>query len=100
MSRTTVLLSVFALSLGAGTSGASAQVPVSNRVAKLMAQQKGVLPPFCKSALTGSGKINDLITDFKAAVSQPDEAKRTAGIEKAKDGFAHAIQKQDQEVGS
>ncbi len=96
MSRTTVLLSVFALSLGAGASGAFAQVPASDRVAKLMAQQKGVLPPFCKSALSGTGKINDLITDFKAAVSQPDEAKRTAGIAKAKDGFARAILKQDQ----
>ncbi len=96
MSRTTVLLSVFALSLGASASAVSAQAPGSDRVAKLMAQQKGVLPPFCKSALTGSGKINDLVTDFKAAVSQPDEAKRTAAIGKAKDGFAHAILKQDQ----
>lgn len=96
MSRTTVLLSVFALSLGAATSGAFAQVPASDRVAKLMAQQKGVLPPFCKSALSGTGKINDLVTDFKAAVTQPDEAKRSAAIGKAKDGFAGAILKQGQ----
>lgn len=96
MSRTTAVLSIAALSLAAVASDASAQAPASDRVATLMAQQKGVLPPFCKSALSGTGKINDLITDFKAAVSEADAAKRTAAIAKAKDGFARAIEKQDQ----
>ena len=96
MSRMTARLSVLAIALAAGVSVASAQVPVSDRVAKAMAQQKSLLPPFCKSGTGGTAKINDLIADFKGALSNADAAKRTAGIAKAREGFARAIVQQGQ----
>jgi tetratricopeptide (TPR) repeat protein len=96
VSRMTARLSVLAIALAASVSAASAQVPASDRVAKIMAQQKSLLPPFCKSGTGGTSKINDLIVDFKAAVTNADAAKRTAGIAKARDGFAHAIEQQQQ----
>lgn len=116
MSRTTALLSGFALCLTAGASNTSAQMPTSDRVAKVMAQQKVFLPPLCKSALAESGKINetcpscsaavlrlpassadrDLIADFKAAVSNADAAQRTADLAKVKDGLARSVQQRDQ----
>ena len=96
MSRMTARLSMLALALAGGVSVASAQVPVSDRVAKTMAQQKSMLPPFCKSGTGGTSKINDLISDFKAALSNADAAKRTAAIAKSREGFAHAIEQQQQ----
>jgi tetratricopeptide (TPR) repeat protein len=96
VSRMTARVSVLALALVSGVSIAAAQVPVSDRVAKAMAQQKSLLPPFCKSGTGGTSKINDLIADFKAAVAQADAAKRTAGIKKVQQDLAHSIEKQDQ----
>jgi tetratricopeptide (TPR) repeat protein len=96
VSRTTALIPILAFALAAGVSAAAAQVPVSDRVAKVMSQQKTVLPPLCKAATGGSSKINDLIADFKVAVSTADAAKRTVALAKSKDGFAHAIESQQQ----
>jgi tetratricopeptide (TPR) repeat protein len=96
VSRTTARLLILALALAAGVATAAAQVPTSERVAKAMAQQKNVLPPFCKAGTSGTGKINDLIADLKTAVGTPDAGKRAAGFAKVQEELSHAIEKQDQ----
>ena len=96
MSRTTSPLAILGLLLGVGVSAGSAQVPSSDRVATAMLKQKNVLPPLCKAATGGSGKINDIIADYKAALGNADAAKRTAALAKVKDGLTNAIAQQQQ----
>jgi tetratricopeptide (TPR) repeat protein len=61
-----------------------------------MVQQKNVLPPLCKGATGGTSKINDLIADYKAAISTPDAGKRSGALAKVKDDLVHAIDQQQQ----
>ena len=91
MTRTFAFFSMLSL-VAAGAAPLAAQGTTSDRVAKVMAQQRTVLPPACKAAASGGGKINDIVTDLRNATGQSDPAKRTAQLNTARQKFEEAVQ--------
>ena len=92
MIRTLESFSMAFLALTAGVAPLAAQAPTSDRVAKAISQQRTVLPPACKSAVTGTSKINDIVTDLRAATSQSDPAKRASALNGVKQKLQQAIE--------
>jgi tetratricopeptide (TPR) repeat protein len=80
------------LAVTAGVGALAAQSPTSDRVAKAIAKQQTVLPPACKAAASGGGKINDIVSDLRGATGQSDPAKRTAQLNTVRQKFQEAIQ--------
>jgi tetratricopeptide (TPR) repeat protein len=90
--RTLAFFSIPFLALAAQVGPLTAQTATSDRVAKVMAQQRTVLPPACKAAVSGGGKINDIVSDLRAATGQSDPAKRTADLTNVRQKLEQAIQ--------
>jgi len=91
VTRTFAFFSTLSL-VAAGVAPLAAQGTTSDRVAKAMAQQRTVLPPACKAAASGGGKISDIVTDLRGATGQSDPAKRTAQLNTVRQKFQEAVQ--------
>jgi len=91
VSRTFLFISALLLWIAAGRSPLAAQAQSNDRVVKAMAQQRGFLPPACKAAAGGGGKINDLMSDLRGAAGQSDPAKRKAQLDAVRPKLREAV---------